>query len=567
MRQLTLAQVLHALADEVRNDLLQQELDESSPIYGAYVPLSSRIEEAGHVGTTHFLVCCGLLVLARQTHPDAAPAAPDTDMLLHRMSIAADSLLRAQRDTGLIDLRSTNYDSSPDTGFAVQLLCAFTELARGHDLFAEVLEVIETFIRRATPGMLTGGFHTPNHRWVLVGALAQTAALFPYIDVREVVRAYVAEGFDVDEEGTYLERSVGVYDAVTNRSLLLFAENWDDLGDIEGVHRAVTANLNLNLHLFHADGSAETGLSRRQDYGTRQVPTPLIATYLHSAAHRPNPVFVRAAQWLWQQARPGQISNLVWQAYVLMKHGEPQPSTASLPTEYTIHYPANEVWRVRRGDLSATVFGGVTNLMTLVYGAAELSQIKIAQTYFGVGLFVGDSLTVDGQTATLRSEDTHRPHRPGYDLPLGRPVSRDDWDSALLERDWKRLPPATSTFTVTALEDSFDCRYRTLDGLDQVTAQIAFDFPAGGVWETDDTAFTTHTGQVIFLKRGVGRMRFVNDVIEIAPGANAHMVQHMRHSEPIIGDHVRVLLTFVTPVDHAFTIRVYSGWQHGEVFV
>jgi hypothetical protein len=44
------------------------------------------------------------------------------------------------------------------------------------------------------------------------------------MDVREAIRAYLAEGIDIDDEGTYLERSFGVYDAVTNRSLLLFAE-------------------------------------------------------------------------------------------------------------------------------------------------------------------------------------------------------------------------------------------------------------------------------------------------------------------------------------------------------
>lgn len=559
MRQLTLEQVLHALADEIVDDLPRQNPEQNSPDYGAYIPLSSNIPEIGHGGTTRFAVNCGLLALAQRTHPDHAPTLPDSDTLVQRLEIAVGAMLRAQRPSGLIDLRSTNYDSSPDTGFVVQLLCGFVELARGHEPFAAVLEHIDTFIRRAVPGMMTGGFHTPNHRWVIVAALAQSAALYPDLDVKEAIRAYVAEGFDVDEEGTYLERSVGVYDAVTNRSLLHFAENWDDAADIAAVHQAVTANLNLNLHLFHADGTAETGLSRRQDYGTRQVPTPLIATYLQSAAMQPNPVFTRAAQWLWQKARPDAIVNVTWQAYVLMKYGEPEPSPAPLPDNFTAHYPINNLWRLRRGPLSATVFGGVTNLLTLVCGAAELSHVRISQTYFGVGRFIGDELSVDGETVTLRSTGVQRPHKPGYDLPLGRPVSREEWEQSLLERDWVRLPPAESILTFRPTDDGLDCLYRTLDGLDDVTTQIAFDFPAGGLWETDDTALTTQAGQVIFLKAGAGRMRYGNDVIEINPGANAHMYQAMRHSEPVTGDRVRVLLTFVTPVDHRFRIRVYTG--------
>src|SRR5690606_41350172 len=70
------------------------------------------------------------------------------------------------------------------------------------------------------------------------------------------------------------------------------------------------------------------------------------------------------------------------------------------------HYPLNAVWRVRRGPLSATVFGGATRLMTLVYGAAELNSIKISQTYFGVGWFVSDSLRASGETAVLDRKST-----------------------------------------------------------------------------------------------------------------------------------------------------------------
>lgn len=559
MSTFTLANVLHALARDVEQDLMQQITDADHPLYGAYIPHESGLDEAGHGGATRYLVSCGLLVLARQTHPQAAPAAPDTNLLLERMHITADYLLRAQRPSGLIDLRSTNYDSPPDTAFAVQLLCALVELGRGQPVLAEVLDKVEMFIRRAAPGIMTGGFHTPNHRWVMVGALAQTGALFPQIDVRDAVRAYVAEGFDIDAEGTYLERSVGVYDAVTNRSLLLFADHWHDAGDVAAARAAVARNLNFNLHLLHADGTAETGLSHRQDYGIRDVPTPLIAPFLHSAAIDPNPVFVRAAQWLWERAAAGPVHNLAWQAYVLLRFGQPDPSPAALPDDFIRHYPRNAVWRVRRGSFSATLFGGVTRLMTLVYGSAELNSLKISQTYFGVGWFVGDSMQAEGQSTVLRSEGRQRPHRPGYELPLGRPVPRDQWSAMNQERDWNPLPPALSELAVTVVEDGLGLHYHTLEGVDQVAAQVALDFPAGGYWETEDTAFTPQPGQVIFLKQGWGRMRFGSDVIAIGPGAHAHRYQQMRHAEPPVGNLCRVLLTFVTPVDHQFRLRVFSG--------
>jgi hypothetical protein len=554
MQSLSLESVMAALEFELAESLPRQMLRPDHPLYGAYISPQTQLDEAGHGGTSRFLMTCGLVLLWQLKKGETV-----NQDILQRMNTATDYLLRAQRESGLIDLRNVNYDSAPDTGFAVQLLCAFYHLARDKPIFAEVLSKLETFIRRAAPGMMAGGFHTPNHRWVIVAALAQTMALFD-IDVGHTIRAYLDEGFDVDEEGTYLERSIGVYDAVTNRSLLLLAEHWDDADDLANIQKAVTANLNFNLHFFHADGTAETGLSRRQDYGTRQVPVPLIASYLQANALYPNPLFVQAAQWLWRCA-PLERGDVAWQwqAYVMFKHGEPEPSKAVLPQHYQKYYPINQVWRVRQGELSATVYGGVSKLMSLVYGQAYLCSLNISQTYFGIGNFVGDELGVKQNQATLHYHGSLRLHRPGYDLPLGRAVSREAWEEMQKERDYKPLPAMKSILEITALDQGFDFHYQTLDGLDKVLVQMAFDFPAGGFWETEDTGFRTVAGQQIFLKRGQGQMRFDNDAIEISPGANAHLYESMRASEPVAEGLCRVLLTFLTPVSHPFSLRVTRG--------
>ena len=49
-----------------------------------------------------------------------------------------------------------------------------------------------------------------------------------------------------------------------------------------------------------------------------------------------------------------------------------------------------------------------------------------------------------------------------------------------------------------------------------------------------------------------------NDVIEVGPGAAAHGMWQMREAEPA-PNHVRALLTFLTPVDCALTICAYRG--------
>lgn len=549
MSELTFTSALHSLGAATREMARHQLIDQAHHWHGAYISPVYGLADAGASGSSALAACLGLLLAA-----DAAST--DRDDLLQRFEAMTAYLLRAQRPSGLIDLYSANYDSAPDAAFAVQVLAAMYEQAHGTDpALGAALENVETFIRRAVAGILTGGFHTPNHRWVICSALAQAAALFADLDVREVVESYLAEGFDIDAEGTYIERSVGVYDAVTNRSLLLLADRWPDAAVKAAAYAAVQANLDFDLHLLHADGTAETGLSRRQDYGTRTVPAGLIACYLHSAVRSDNAIFASAARWLWAQAKqPGDF----WAAYVLQSVGAPTHAPIPLPTAYTRLYPLNRVWRARRGLLSASAFAGGTRLLTVVYGAAELASLKISQSYFGVGHFAGDEIETDGDSVLLRSRGDHFPYRPAYELPLGRPVPPDRWDALKAERTLNWVPRADSILRLTPVEGGLDLHYRTLDGMDDVTAQVALDFPAGGIWETDDTALVTQPGQIIFLKAGAGRMRFGHDSIEISPGSNAHRTWHMRDTEPAGPGMVRVLLPLLAPVDYRFRLRVYT---------
>ena len=554
----TLETVVRYLVDEVKRDSHWQIMDKKHPHYGAYFSKGSGLEEAGHGGTTRFVVSYGLLLLIMEQQPGILP--PDTppqDDLLYRMSIALDYMRRAQRPSGLIDLRSTNYDSSPDTGFVVELLCSLVAIAGESDILREALAKIEGFVRRAVAGMLIGGFHTPNHRWVITSALTQARALYDGLDAEDVIWSYLAEGFDADEEGAYIERSVGIYDTVSNRALLFIAENWEDAS--QSALDAVNRNLDFDLHLLHADGTAETGLSRRQDYGTRTVPIGLIISLLQYNAIRPDVRYAKVAYWLWQQASPSDMQHMYWLTHTLFRHGMPSEPSVDYPVDFVRFYPKNQIWRVRQGDISASVFGGVTRLMTLTFGEIELSSIKISQTYFGVGHFIAETMRAEGNGVRLHSSGVQKPHKPGYELPLNRPVSPEKWEETFAERDVYPIPPAESELTVTAVENGFDFHFKTLDGLDQVPVQIAFDFPAGGYWETEDSALQLQAGQVIFLKSGYGQLRMGDDVLTLGTGAEGHRYYAMRHAEPVPVDRTRILITFITPVDHRFTLRLSRG--------
>jgi len=509
-----------------------------------------------------FVVSCAYLALAN--------ALPDGE-LLAQADLAAAYLLQARRSSGLIDLISVNIDSSPDTGFAVQELASVLRLARERTVTAPgwpgLLAKIETFVREAVPGLLTGGFHTPNHRWVMVSALVMARALFPDLDatgaVSQVVERYLAETIDIDAEGLFIERSVGVYDAVNDRSLLFIHEYWDCPTALPAVQR----NLTSDLELLHADGTAETGLSRRQDYGTRQVALGLVPYLLWAHHLAPNPAYLQAAHALWHaylQRTHTQINDhathLDWLTYVLLRYGDAEPAQPALPNNYTRHLPLNGIHRIRRGERNASFFRATTRLLTITHGAAELSSVKISQTYFGqyIGRFVAETMTLEGETVVLRSAGQANPRRPAYELPLGRPVAPEEWTSTMHERELRWLPHAVGEVRVTETAAGFALRYRTLEGTDNVAAQIALDFPPGGIWESADTRIQTVAGQVIFLKEGWGSMRYGVDVIQFGPGHLTHGMWQMRDAESA-PDQVRVLLTFFTPVDFTLQIRTLRG--------
>ncbi len=534
----------HQVADPYRADPHRAD-------WGALVPPAWGV--ADPTGTASLVAGCGHLYLAQ-----AALGLPSDARLLEQAVAGIEYVLRAQHDSGLLDLLSCNYDSSPDTAFAVQRLAPLIELGRplaaGDERWADVLRRVEAFIRRAVPGMVSGGFHTPNHRWVIAAALAQAAALFPDLDVRPTVDAYLAEGFDVDDEGAFIERSVGVYDAVCDRSLLLLYE----LLGIESSLDAVCANLRFDLTLLHSDGTAETGLSRRQDYGTEPVPLGLAAPFLYAGHLSGDAVFFDAACFLWDKAAAPGLDDLDWLCYVLLKHGEPPEPTTTRLADGAWLWPHNGIWRLRRGNLSVTVFRDTTRLATVRYGKAVLHALKISQSYFGVGRFVGDALTADGDGVILRSEGRSHPRRPGYDLPVGFAAPPERWAQVGIERDYRPLPPCLSELGVQPTEEGLSLRYHTLDGWPEVTAQMALDFAPGGVWETDDTCFQPQAGQVIFLKEGFGTMRYDHDEIRIGPGSNAHRIWQMRDAE-LAPHHVRVLLPLWTPVDHTVQVICASG--------
>ncbi len=543
---LTYESLLPLLDARVASILSTQVLDRSQTDFGGFV--SEGV--AGGTGVGQVVALGYAYLLEGSAHFRSAE-------VLERILLGAEFGRRIRRESGLFDLVATNFDSAPDTGFLVQLMSPVVVAAReaAHDEgAAEIAEALGELIRTATPGMAEGGFHTPNHRWVLVSALAQARVLFPDLDVMDTIEAYLAETIDINADGEYTERSTGVYNAVCNRSLRIAAEALDRPELLVPVRK----NLDLSYHLLHADGTVITSVSRRQDRGERTVPVGLADTCYALARMENNGFYAAVADWLFD-LKPG---GLPWTLHPFLEHPEWREDTLkreALPENYSKVYPVSGLWRVRRGRMSGTAASGITAAFSLKFGEAELTAVTICASYYGTGQFVGENFRrVDGGIRITHPGRGWHYDSPGYFHPLGEPVAQEQWEEARWKRRFTPVPPLAMDLTASEVEGGFDLRVQA-GGLDRVPLQIACDFAPGGELDLNSGAIQGIAGQTVFLKSGDAIYHVGDDAICIGPGAYAHRTWNMRWSEQA-PDGFRVLISLVSPVDRTMEVRC-GAWS------
>ncbi|MFF4802914.1 hypothetical protein ACFY1U_31640 [Streptomyces sp. NPDC001351] len=290
-----------------------------------------------------------------------------------------------------------NVQSPPDSAFTVNDVCDAHVLAAGagpelDDVTAALAEIAGA----ATGPLLTGGVHTPNHRWELSAALARLHRSFPDDRLLARVEEWLAEGVDIDADGLYSERSAVYASIVTNPSLLLLAEvlGRSDLRD------AVERNLAATLDLIRPDGTVETVHSRRQDQSQSFALWPYLPHYRLLAIRTGRGDFARAARL----AAADGINDPDLLAQTLLTpdlcRALPAPDAEKLPrdrylptarlavhasaTAHTVVYGGSDVpehRRIRSGLACNPTF------LRLFAGAAVLDAVRLSRVFFDLGPF------------------------------------------------------------------------------------------------------------------------------------------------------------------------------------
>lgn len=504
------------------NDRLVPSLNEGAAPPGA-------IRGIRGTGSQIEALCAAFCAPESSYHGDAALIAP--------MEKASRRLLDAQHADGTID--SGNLFSPPDTGFVLESVCRALAVLRvvNDRRLDQTRENLSRFILAGGEPLVTGGVHTPNHRWVVCAALARIHSLFPAEKYVRRIDQWLGEGIFIDQDGQFAERSTGIYSAVEDGAFVTLARLLNRPELLEPVRR----NLTMNVYYMHPDGEMETVASRRQDAGMVGNISHYYLEYRYLAIRDGNALFSGVAELIEsklaaQVQRMGALTGFLEEP-LLQK---PLPAPAAVPSRYAKVFAGSGVARVRRDEMSATVFGGSDwplgvasglssnpTFFTFRKGGAVLESVRMACNFFSEGAFRSEGLVVENGAYSLHQR---------FDVPYYQPLAERDRNArgdypltpAADERYWSKMNfpkrPVSNVQTidqrvfVVEKDGGFELRFE-ITGHDGVPVTVELAFRAGGTFAgavREEAEPKTYS-----LGDGLGRYTVGGDTIEFGPGGGA----------------------------------------------
>ncbi|GGA02088.1 hypothetical protein GCM10008018_55360 [Paenibacillus marchantiophytorum] len=564
--------------DYTASTLGRQILDPNSKYVGGVID-ETGIARANHMSTPSIMACWASALV----NPDSRYY--HDEKLLTAFEMAADFILNRQHADGTVSLGSTNYNSPPDTAFVVGGVTQFYQLLEAHDWAAvkPAAAKLKLFLERTIPAMLTGGCHTPNHRWVITAALALLYEIFPMPELVARADEWLAEGMDITEDGEWTERSNGIYNAVSDIALYHTAKLFNRPDLLDGVRR----NLNMMVYLIHPSGEVVTDYSGRQDFGETYDMATYFLIYRLMAAHDRNPLFAAMSDYAGTFIRKSEaVNNHALLGMLLYPETAIEDlERAELPERYTLmlneKHPMEKhlkqidrvghhmkiqhssmhvafgapIVRIRDREQSVTIMPLAPSFFSLRHGKVRLLGMKLS-TSFSPGIIKFNHLTAaeSGYKLNIVMEK-------GYNGPIPQPFLPEAAQQGQVS-PWYLLPhqhrPMTHLQTheiqaeIVQGDSEWQIRIHS-DAREDVFTQLSFILGDEGQVSGEDLA-DAGDGKY-FLKSGGMRYEAEGDAIEISSGAYEHFLPALREDQHPIGCRY-VHVNLVTPFDRTFTIRL-----------
>jgi hypothetical protein len=493
--------------------------------------------------------------------------------LISMMERMAQAFLNTQLPSGNVTLYFCNIDSPPDTAFTTHLAATLAQLALrdGGPEAAKVTDTLLEFLRRASPALLRGGIHTPNHRWVMASALAKLEQLFGGDEYRRRAFEFLNEGLDITEYGEWTERSNAFYNAICAYYLYTVGLVFDHKPAMEAASRT----LRMMCYLMHPGDTIVTEYSGRQDLGLicRMDDRYYVAYHLF-ASYDQDPTLAAMAKVADRTAPRGSLALLHW---MLEPERMKLPDTvAELSDSYTVlfgegnrarvpdrvpyagplvkHPHGAAVLRHRRGKLSITAMAGQPDSIYLQYGEARMFGMKLGVGWFGVGAvaFPGIAkLAEDLFRMEIELEGCYfGPLADEYTKPANG--SYVDMPNHLRER--VGVVKMTVAMEIRLLEDGMDVRVVS-DDPRGLYLQAVCTFDEGGTLTGEGLVDTGRATKR--LSYGGALFRAGNDCIRVEGGAHEHDETTMRN-DPINPYAINMTVNWITPADAWLRFRCFT---------
>ncbi|MCB0838423.1 MAG: hypothetical protein KDD99_17245 [Bacteroidetes bacterium] len=488
-----------------------------------------------------------------------------------------DQLLGLQYPNGTLD-SGGNRKSPPDTAFLLEALYPSALILRKNETkeTASVKAKLDKFLLAAGEGIRTGGVHTPNHRWEISSVLAKLYHL--YGDKKYVTRIdeWLAEGIYQNSDGNYPERSRN-YAVVENEAFMVIGEilNRPEFFDI------VSKNLTSTYYYMEPDGELVSLDSRRQDQFRPILSWKTYLPYRYMAIHENSDFFASIAREI--ESFDGFDRNILSRSLphfmgseILQKE---MPKGQTLPTTFTKHFKDSDLVRIKRGNITVSIFGGNDLPLTVASGrscnptfftfrkgSAILEYARLSTSFFNTGYVRSEGLKKEGNTYTLHEKKEAYYYHP---MPEKKRNKKGDYklSPSLDGRFWSKMDFESRPKTTLELEskiiiEEVDNSFRMnieVNGAENVEVTLDLCFKDGGTFED---VLQGQNEKDFFLEGGMAKYIVGGDTIEVGPGKYEHErirgldgEVYSTHFGSIKGEGQHLYITGIVPFKHSITIK------------
>ncbi|GAA4446765.1 hypothetical protein GCM10023091_40510 [Ravibacter arvi] len=454
-------------------------------------------------------------------------------------------LLKLQHQDGTIDLLSTNFHSTPDVAFLVKRLTHTYRLLQqsGMKSVAPVEAKLKTFLLKAGDGLSVGGIHTPNHRWVVSGALASLYSIWPETKYLNRIEQWLSEGIDLDPDGQFNERSTYIYSSLTDRVLISVA----DYAKKPYILDYVRKNLAMTRYYVHPNAEIVTDASGRQDKAIVGNLENYYYPYRYLALKDGNQDFAGMCRFIEKTAGNKIVTHL---DYFLTDPSlwKELPNGNAVPTKYVKAFPHSGLVRIREDNWDASIIAKNPAWLTFMKDNAVIQGIRFASSFFGKGQFTSEKINETGGSWKLTQHLEGPYFQP---LPPNRLPGDGDWEKMpKSERPQSEIQKLDTTVTIRKNDSGIEIEI-SATGTDRVPVALELIFREGG--ELKGVEAVPGAANSWLLKEGTGTFTRNGSTLTFGPGIARHLNTALRGALPHSGA-PSVFLTGFTPFQHTLKL-------------